>query len=88
MTSLREFKIKQLLMLKEIEQELMQKYPEKADGVKYIVDIITTKLDNLRVYTLYDYLRTIDLASTEFREFRKLMPKLEEVEELLKDENG
>lgn len=80
---LREFKVKQIVKLREVEEVLINKYPEKRERVRNIVDILVAKLSNLRAYTLYDYLETIYLASREFPEFKELIPSTSEVEELL-----
>jgi hypothetical protein len=81
---LREFKAKSLTRLIEIKRQLLEKYPDKADRVNYIVDVIATKLENLRVFTLTDYIATLYHASKEFAEFEQLIPSSKEVEELLK----
>lgn len=86
MTTLREFRTRQLVELKELERLLLEKYPEKADRVRYIVDALAAKLGQLRRYSLFDYLFTVHLAAREFPEFEKLMPSSEEVDKLL--ENG
>ncbi|MEM3924438.1 MAG: hypothetical protein QXZ48_09165 [Zestosphaera sp.] len=83
---LRQFKIKQLAKLKELEEQLVKQYPEKEKRVKEITALLLSKLSHLRTYTLYDYLETIYLASREFREFIELMPTTSEVEELLEEE--
>jgi len=81
---LREFKSKQLAKLMEIKKQLTEKYPEKNERIRYIVDMLVHKLYNLRVYTLTDYLHTLYLATREFAEFEQLIPSPDEVEELLR----
>lgn len=83
---LRQFKIKQLAKLKELEEQLIKQYPEKEKRIKEITALLLSKLSHLRTYTLYDYLETIYLASREFREFISLMPTVQEVEKLLEEE--
>ena len=81
---MREFKAKSLTRLIEIKRQLLEKYPDKADRVNYLVDVIATKLENLRIFTLTDYIATLYHASKEFAEFEQLIPSSKEVEELLK----
>lgn len=85
--TLREFKVKQLTVLNQLESELVSKYPEKAEKVRHVVDTIKGKLDRLRRFTLYDYLRTVDTFSREFPELKRLLPSPEEVHELLETSN-
>jgi len=80
------FKLKYMSLLMALKNELLQKYPEKADRIKYIADVLMYKLYALKSHSLADYLHTIYLASKEFEEFRKLIPPQEEVEELLKED--
>lgn len=84
---LREFKIKQIAKIKEIEDTLIRKYPDKEKRIRELVDFLVAKLSNLRTYTLYDYLERLFLASREFTEFRQMIPKTEEVEELLRGDS-
>jgi len=84
--TLREFKVKQLTKLKELEEQLISKYPEKTQRINEITSLLVAKLSHLRTYSLYDYLETIYLASREIPEFISLMPKEKEVEELLEEE--
>ena len=81
---LREFKARSLARLVELKKELLEKYPDKADRINYIADLIATKLENLRTFTLTDYIFTVYQASKEFAEFEQLIPRSKEVEELLK----
>lgn len=84
MATLRKFRTKQLTKLKEIERELLAKYPDRAQRVRYIADLLASKLATLRRYTLFDYLHTLHLATREFEEFGGLIPSTAEVEELLR----
>jgi hypothetical protein len=81
---LREFKARYLSRLLNLRKQLLEKYPEKRERVEYVIDILTNKLQTLRVYTLADYLHTVRLAVKEFPEFEVLVPTEEEVEELLR----
>jgi hypothetical protein len=81
---LREFKARSLARLIEIKRQLLEKYPDRSERVNYITDLLATKLENLRTYTLTDFIFTLYQASKEFKEFEKLMPSLQEVDELLK----
>ena len=82
---MREFKAKSLAKLIEIKRELLEKYPDRSERINYIVDLLATKLDNLRTYTLTDYIFTLYQASKEFRELEQLIPSYQETDELLKD---
>jgi hypothetical protein len=81
---LREFKARSLARLVELRKELLSKYPDKAERIRYIADVIATKLENLRTFTLTDYIATLYHASKEFAEFEQLIPSSKEVEELLR----
>jgi len=81
---LREFKARSLTRLIEIKRQLLEKYPDRSERVNYITDLLATKLENLRTYTLTDYIFTLYQASKEFRELEQLMPSSQEVDELLK----
>jgi len=81
------FKLKYMSVLAQLKNELLQKYPNKADRIDYVVDVLMHKLYALKSHSLADYLHTIYLATKEFAEFSKMMPPQEEVEELLKEED-
>ena len=81
---LRKFKARSMARLVEIKRELLSKYPDKAERVNYIVDLIATKLENLRTFALTDYIATLYHASKEFAEFEQLIPSSKEIDELLK----
>jgi hypothetical protein len=81
---LREFKARSLAKLVELKKELLEKYPDKADRINQIADLIATKLENLRTFTLTDYIFTLYQASREFKELEALIPSSKEVNELLK----
>ena len=83
MTTLREFKAKYLARLLNLKKQLLEKYPDRAQRVEYVVDVLVAKLENLRVFTLTDYLATLHHAAKEFREIEQLIPSEQEVEELL-----
>lgn len=85
MVTLREFKAKQLVRLMRLKEELLRKYPARAERVNYIVDILATKLSVLRTYTLSDYLFTLYNASKEFPEFMDLIPREDEIDDLLSE---
>jgi hypothetical protein len=82
-TTLREFKAKYLAKLLNLKKQLIEKYPDRAERINYIVDLLASKLENLRVFTLADYLFTLHLAAKEFRELEQIIPSEQEVEELL-----
>ncbi|MEM0458931.1 MAG: hypothetical protein QXZ31_03610 [Thermofilaceae archaeon] len=82
---LREFKALSLSKLMSLAKELKTKYPDKRDRIDYIVNVLATKLQNLRVFTLTDYLFTLYLSSKEFKEFEELMPDERTVKSLLEE---
>jgi len=67
-------------------KKLKEKYPERIDRIEYIVFELVSKLQNLRTYTLTDYLFTLYLALREFQEFVELMPDEKTVMELFEEE--
>lgn len=81
---MREFKAKSLTRLIEIKRQLLEKYPDRSQRIEYITDLLATKLENLRLFTLTDYIFTLYQASKEFKELEALIPGEKEVEELLK----
>ncbi|MFH8120349.1 MAG: hypothetical protein QXS37_06110 [Candidatus Aenigmatarchaeota archaeon] len=83
---LREFKAMSLAKLMSLSKKLKEKYPERADRIEYIVFELVSKLQNLRTYTLTDYLFTLYLATREFQEFAELIPNEKTVEELLSED--
>jgi len=85
--SLREFKAKYLTRLLNLKRQLLEKYPDRSERINHIVELLATKLDNLRTYTLTDYIFTLYQASKEFKELEALIPSEEEIEELLKRES-
>jgi len=82
---LREFKAKYLAKLLNLKKQLLEKYPDRAQRVEYVVNVLVAKLENLRVFTLTDYLSTLYHATKEFKELEELIPPSEEVEELLRE---
>jgi hypothetical protein len=82
-TTLREFKAKYLVKLLNLKKQLVEKYPERRDRVEHVVDLLASKLENLRTFTLTDYLFTLHLATKEFPELEQLVPSEEEVQELI-----
>jgi len=84
---LREFKAMSLAKLMSLSKKLKEKYPERADRIEYITFELAEKIQNLRTYTLTDYLFTLYLASQEFQEFAELIPDEKTVRELLEEED-
>jgi hypothetical protein len=82
-TTLREFKAKYLAKLLNLKKQLLEKYPERAERIEFIVDLLVAKLEHLRTFTLPDYLATLHHTSREFREIEELIPSEEEIEELI-----
>ena len=83
---LRDYRAKTFAKLFELRKELIEKYPNRAERIKFLCDLIAGKLTNLRVYTLGDFMSTLYHASNEFKEFEVLVPKSDEVEKLLESE--
>ena len=83
---LREFKAITMSKLMKLSEELKQKYPQKASRVDELVDMIVAKLNNLRSYTMSDFLFLLYAASKEFPEFKQLIPEPQEVEQLMKED--
>jgi len=77
---LAEFRVKQLARLLKLEEMLIERYPEKADRIRFLVETLVQKLRFLRTRNLANYINTIYQASKEFPEFRELLPKPEELE--------
>jgi phage regulator Rha-like protein len=82
-TTLREFKARYMAKLLNMKKQLLEKYPERAERVNYIVDLLASKLEHLRTFTLADYLFTLHLAIKEIPELEELIPTEEEVEKLV-----
>jgi hypothetical protein len=83
---LAKIKAKYMSVLAQLKNELLQKYPSKADRIDYVVDVLMHKLYALKSHSLTDYIHTVYLASKEFAEFSKMMPSREEIEEILEEE--
>ncbi|MEM4620233.1 MAG: hypothetical protein QW607_08460 [Desulfurococcaceae archaeon] len=81
--TLREFKSISLVKLMSIARKLKEKYPNQVNRIDYIVDELTMKIQNLRVYTLTDYLSTLYFLSREFEEFSELIPDEKIIKELI-----
>jgi len=84
---LREFKALSLAKLMSLAKKLKEKYPDRAERINYIVDVLATKLQNLRTFTLTDYLFTLYLSSKEFPEFSELIPDVQTVKNLLEEDD-
>ena len=80
--NLREFRALELTKLIRIKQELLRKYPERAERINEISDYIASKLSTLRTYTLADFIFLLYNASKEFQEFAELIPDEKTVQEL------
>jgi len=79
------FKAKYMTLINELRTELMQKYPEKAERIQFITDLLMNKLYALKSHSLPDFIHTLYLASREFPEFEKLIPSKEDIEELIEE---
>jgi hypothetical protein len=81
--TLREFKAKYLTKLLNLRKQLLERYPERAQRVEYIVNMLVAKLEHLRTFTLTDYIATLYHATKEFKELEELIPSEEEIKKLL-----
>ncbi|MEM4975945.1 MAG: hypothetical protein QXT64_01315 [Desulfurococcaceae archaeon] len=79
------FKAVSIAKLNELLKKLKEKYPERAERVDYIVDVLMAKLHTLDKHNLHDYLFTLHLSSKEFKEFMELVPDEKTVVELLEE---
>jgi len=61
-------------ILLDLERVMYDRYPGKKKNLDMWFRKIKVKLDRLKAYTLYDYMRTIEEAAYEFPEFMSLMP--------------
>jgi hypothetical protein len=80
-----EFKIKYIIKLGDIEKELLIKYPDKKERIVSLCNLVESKLENLQLYNMHDYLATIFHAKQEFPEIWELWPWDYEVEQLIKN---
>lgn len=83
---LREFKAIMLTKILSLKKELLQKYPDKCERIEELTELLIHKTQNLRTFTLSDYIHTLYLASREFPEFEKIIPPADVIEELLRDD--
>jgi len=83
---LAKFKSKYMSVLVQLKNELLQKYPDKADRINYIIDILMHKLYALKSHAVPDYLHTVYLTCKEFTELCTLIPSEKDVDELLKND--
>ena len=81
--NLREFRALELARLARIRDELMRKYPERADRVREVCDQVASKLYALRAYTLADFIYMLYNLSSEFPELKELIPSEDVVKELI-----
>ncbi|MEM4570598.1 MAG: hypothetical protein QXE66_04750 [Desulfurococcaceae archaeon] len=79
---LREFKAIQLAMLAKLEDELLEKYPNRREQVKNIVERLRKKTIALRRWNVLDYVATIYELSDLFPELKQLIPPKEAIEKL------
>jgi hypothetical protein len=79
-----EWKAFQLARLLDLQSYLLKAKPELELRIKWLVELLIIKLENVRsISTLYEYLKTLYMASTEFPEFRDIMPTTQSVEKLI-----
>ncbi len=81
---LREFKLKQLMKIRDLKKQLLEKYPDQSKRIEDLVNMLIAKLQDLRTFTLCNYLFTLYRISREFKEFEQLIPDPQELESLLK----
>lgn len=81
---LREYKIRNLALLARLQEELPTKYGEEA---RNDIEKLIVKTHALRTFTLADYLTTIILLSRKYPELKALIPSVEQVNDLLRDQD-
>ncbi|MEM4913803.1 MAG: hypothetical protein QW579_06330 [Desulfurococcaceae archaeon] len=79
---LREFKAIQLSKLARLEDELLEKYKDRQDQVRNIIERIRKKTIALRRWNVLDYVATLYELSTMFPELKQLIPPKEAIEKL------
>ncbi|MEM4913888.1 MAG: hypothetical protein QW579_06775, partial [Desulfurococcaceae archaeon] len=72
----------QLAMLAKLEDELLEKYPNRREQVKNIVERLRKKTIALRRWNVLDYVATIYELSDLFPELKQLIPPKEAIEKL------
>ena len=83
--NLEDFKVKYILKLGEVEQLLLEKYPDKKERIVFLCNLLESKLENLELHNMHDYLATIFHSKEEFPEIMELWPWDYEVEQLLQN---
>lgn len=81
-SSLSKLKAKQLLLLKDIEKELANKYssdPRKLEEIRRVVEVLEKKIRELRSRTLYSYVATLLELCEVYPEFRVMVEELDEI---------
>ena len=79
---LEKFRTKYIALLNELKRELVSRYPDRAQRAEYVTDVLVHKAYALDLHSLADFIHTLYLACTEFKEICRLMPSPKEVDEL------
>jgi len=85
---LEEIKRKYATALTELGEELMQKYPERAELIGCFVKLIMYRINTLSSGTVAKLLLTLAMACWEFQELCRLMSSPEDLKELYKALQG
>jgi hypothetical protein len=78
------FKAHQVALLMDLKKKLTEKYPDKKQRIEALTHLLLIKLEDLRTYTLSNYMLTLAHATKEFQEFEEIMPSPQQIEELIK----
>lgn len=81
---LREYKVRNLLMLAQLQEELSKKHGEEA---RETVRKLIKKTYTLSLANLVDYIATIIASAEKYRELIVLLPSFSEVEEIFREES-
>ncbi|MEM4592468.1 MAG: hypothetical protein QW196_03620 [Sulfolobales archaeon] len=79
---LREFKAIQLAKLAKLEDELLEKYRDRQEQVRNVIERIRKKTIAMRRWSVLDYVATIYELSDLFPELKQLIPPKEAIEKL------
>lgn len=79
---IREYKIRNLALLAQLQDKLPQKYGSEIED---IMERLIVKTHGLRIYTLGDYIVTVMHLSKKYPELKVLLPSAKQVEGLLKE---
>ena len=79
---MRKFKAIQLSKLAKLEDELLEKYKDRQEQVRNVIERIRKKTIALRRWSVLDYVATLYQLSDIFPELKQLIPPKEAIEKL------